>query len=400
MLTSTLPKTRGEAAALSRVRQMTDLVWTPLRDIPAYIGKEERYVVLEAGVPLKGILYSSTEDTDSFVEENISLESFLSMVENPDSQLYREGHGVYFRANCGMVCNGLVRYAFGISHRVPTALWFEMPGMRLIAPAGAYTAREIRLCDVLHVYDEDRKHVAMITDLLRDEAGEVAEIEVSEAVPPCCKRARYTLEEYFQKFSRFSLCRYDFLETVPPFEEKACSAPDWEGRKRPNLAVDRGNFSNYRLGEEVVLSVFSDRDDTVELFCGDRLVQSFLVGPRALFPLKLERGYYTARLKENKASVEFAVVGAKVSHRVEGDLLVVSADSCDENSRLLQADFRKKKKRAALMAAFLELSSEELQTGCFFRPIPPNAVYFKLYFENRYGIWTSSLVEITPDESV
>ena len=69
MLTSTLPKTRGEAAALSRVRQMTDLVWTPLRDIPAYIGKEERYVVLEAGVPLKGILYSSTEDTDSFVEE-------------------------------------------------------------------------------------------------------------------------------------------------------------------------------------------------------------------------------------------------------------------------------------------------------------------------------------------
>ena len=75
----TLPQTAAEQAVIRRVHLLTDLAWTPLRDIPAFV-KGQGYTILPAGVPVTGLPYSSTEATDKFITENVSLYTFLSTI--------------------------------------------------------------------------------------------------------------------------------------------------------------------------------------------------------------------------------------------------------------------------------------------------------------------------------
>lgn len=112
---------RGKKAALFRARQLTEFEWTPVCDIPVYT-KQTGKTVLPAEKLVRGMIYSSLEPTDKFVCENISFETFTTIVNNPDSALYCKdiaGHNnswAYF----GLVCNGLVRYALNIRRRYST----------------------------------------------------------------------------------------------------------------------------------------------------------------------------------------------------------------------------------------------------------------------------------------
>ena len=172
MLISTLPGTSAEAAVLARAKQLTDFTWTPYRDVPIYTNTEG-LTVLPAGVPVKGFPYSSTEETDKFFVENVSFETFLTAIPNPHSILYQPGRGALGACNYGVVCNGFVRYALGIPYRIPTSKWLTIPGMRFVKRRGEYTVDDMCLCDVLWAYGEGRNHVAMITDILRNENGAV-----------------------------------------------------------------------------------------------------------------------------------------------------------------------------------------------------------------------------------
>ena len=121
MLISTKPDSKGKEAVLFRGRQLTEFRWTPLRDIPVYT-KATGKTKLPAGEQQQGMIYSSTEPTDKFIGENISFETFLTAVANPDSALYTKdlnGHNnswAYF----GIVCNGFVRYTLNIRRRFST----------------------------------------------------------------------------------------------------------------------------------------------------------------------------------------------------------------------------------------------------------------------------------------
>ena len=199
MLTSTKPQTAAEEAVIRRCRELTDFRWTPVRDVPTYSVKDGN-CVLPMGVEVVGFPYASTERTDKFICENISYESFISAAQNPHSKIYQPGQAALYACSFGIVCNSLVRYAFGIRPRVNTSRWGSIPGMREVKPKGAYTVDEMKLCDVLHAYGEGRNHVALITDILRNEKGEIAEVEVSEAVRPSCARRRFTPEAYYEKY--------------------------------------------------------------------------------------------------------------------------------------------------------------------------------------------------------
>ena len=166
MLIGTKPANAAEYAAIARSKQLTDFKWTPVRDVPTYIVGIGN-TVLPAGVTVTGFPYASEERNDKFICENVSFESFMSAVKNPYSKIYQPGHAAYSAINYGIVCNGLLRYAFGIPYRVSTARWYTIPGMRQIKPRGEYTVDEMRLCDVLYAFGEGRNHVAMITDILR-----------------------------------------------------------------------------------------------------------------------------------------------------------------------------------------------------------------------------------------
>ena len=398
MLISTKPKTEAEAAVIARCRQLTDFKWTPVRDVPTYIvGKGN--TVLPEGEEVTGFPYASTERTDKFITENISFETFLSAIPNPHSKLYQVGHAALGACNYGIVCNGLVRYAFGIKRRVSTARWHTVPGMREIKPRGKYTVDEMELCDVLYAFGEGRNHVAIITDILRDGKGNIAEIEVSEAVRPSCKRWRFSPEAYYEKYKLFALWRYDYIESVPPFDTEAdrllCESKIETAR--PRITVDNGNKSNYSAGDEVIISVFSDSSDMVEIYRNGELFEECRTDKISLFSRVFDRGYYVAKLKENGDFVEFAVTSPEVSISVEGDRITVKANAMDDKSRILYMDFRQKSKsdkRWASLEKYEELADEEKASGIITRTIPEGGENIKVYFENAYGVWTHQMISI------
>lgn len=411
MLISTQPDSTGKAAALRRARQLTEFRWTPLRDVPAYkkgVGK----TVLPAGEERIGMIYSSTEPTDKFITENISFETIISIINNPDSALYTKDLGGHNNswASFGLVCNGLARYALNIRRRYSTKHWADVPGMRKIADEGAYSAEEIELCDVLYAFGPKRSHVAFITDILRDEDGTIRQIEVSEAVRPVCVRRRYELEEFFEKYNLFALWRYDFVDSVPEPDNE-----DFEKVSAPDIAVDYGNKTNYRTSDEVVISAFGDGENEIEIYRGDEVIEKLVISGRGRASRTFSRGYYVVKHINTGECVEFCVTEPQITHRAENGEITVTVNSCDAQSRILYMDFREKTKEerreenitedldssvkfysnnCASLSKVEELTDEEKKSGVITRRIPADAGNFKIYFENKYGIWTHEMIKI------
>jgi len=90
--------------------------------------------------------------------------------------------------------------------------------------------------------------------------------------------------------------------------------------------------------------------------------------------------------------VQFCVCEAKISASAENGQLTLHADPQDPDSRILYFDFRETRPApypaASALAKIEELTAEEIESGTFTRPIPEDAGFFKVYFVNRYGVWT------------
>lgn len=405
MLIPVLPTTQGQANALARAAQVTDLRWTPLRDVPTYT-KQDGKTVHAAGVEVTGLPYSSPEATDTFLLENLSIPTFLSAVSNPDSALYHRDLGgrrnswTYF----GVVCNSVARYALNIRRRFSTKRFMTVPGMRFIAPAGSYRPEDVQLCDVLWVHGQERSHVALITGILKDETGAIRQIEVSEGIRPHCVRVAYPLEEYFDRFRLFHLVRYTLVDQVPPAEPIAAPAPR-------SIGVDYGHRSNYLYGDTVVLSVFREGPQTISLTREGHAPETLeITGKLSLTP---EPGSYTATDSVTGDTVAFRVCRPDITYRVEEGLLTVQAGSSDPHSRVLYLDLREEARanpdpataefpwrltRVAALAQLVELTPQERQTGEFTRPIHPDARNLKVVYENDYGIWTHRMLPLFPRE--
>lgn len=401
MLIPVLPDTPGKANALARAAQVTDIRWTPLRDVPTYT-KQAGKTVHPAGVEVTGLPYSSPEPTDTFILENISISTFLSAVSNPDSALYHrdlKGHRnswTYF----GVVCNSVARHALNIRRRFSTKRFMTVPGMRFIAPAGCYRPEDVQLCDVLWVHSAERSHVALITGIFTDETGQIREIEVSEGIRPHCVRISYPLEQYFEHFSLFHLLRYELLEQVPPPDPIQIPEPK-------SIGVDYGDRSNYLYGDHVVLSVFSPEPRKILLSQEGEADQTLEI--RGSCTLQPEPGSYTATDPETGDQVRFRVCRPDIQYQITDGLLTVQAASSDPHSRVLYLDLREASKtapepsgqgslwrdpRTAALAQLVELTQQERESGVFTRPIHPDARNLKVVYENDYGIWTHRILPL------
>ena len=190
--------------------------------------------------------------------------------------------------------------------------------------------------------------------------------------------------------------RYEKLEEVPLLDAQTDKLV-WESgieKATPRITVDNGNKSNYLVGEEVIISVFSDQLDDVEIYKNGELIESLRVASVTTFPRIFDRGYYIAKLKKKGDSVEFCVNKAEVRYQVKNDVITVNADPCDEESETVYFDFREEGEGVATLSEYEELTAEEMKRGCFSRKIPFDGKNFKVYYKNKYGIWTHQMTKI------
>ena len=93
MLTHDVPRSQGVENVLKRARQMTEFQWTPIKKCPVGLfiqpveWKEFVRTHLPAWFPQKGLIYSSVRHLEKFIGYNVSLETFVTALANPESVL-------------------------------------------------------------------------------------------------------------------------------------------------------------------------------------------------------------------------------------------------------------------------------------------------------------------------
>lgn len=402
-LTSTLPTTQGQKNVLARAKQLSDFKFTPSGRIPT---KDLEYdnTYFEPGVEYTGVPYASCEVNNKFIGENVTLDTLASAIENPDSVMYtkdmldyRNGASYY-----GLVCNGHVRYSLGIAHqRYNTAQWMKIPGMREVCPLGQIKVEDLQVCDILHVATAENtqslNHVALISDILRDENGEIVMVEVSESTFPTTRRRKFLVEDFYAEFEVYRSCRYDYIESVPPADPAYDNMVVNGNVNKPMIAVDNGDKSNYLYGDETVISVFADGKNTVQILRDDKLVEEIAVEGYTQIKRTLESGYYVAKLANTEHATEFCVCKMELDHALNNNMITVTASSAEGS--VSHMEFRNTISGGfASLNKMIDLTAEEKASGVFTREMPETAITYRVTFENKYGHWTQQVTNLqNPD---
>ena len=218
------PESVGAKNALLRFEQIIKLTYTPQNDIPQSLGAVPALSVVQ------GLPYSSTRPEALFVPNNVSIYTYMTALENPNSYLYTVDlskepyNNVNGSTYYGAVCSTAVAYALDITPNYSTHSWHLIPGMYEVDASGL---EALKLCDTV----VGEGHVVMITGIQRTHGGEVVEILISEASGANTHQKAYTSDAFKERFpcDKYKFYRYEGLSEVTyepsPFvaigEEKA-----------------------------------------------------------------------------------------------------------------------------------------------------------------------------------
>ena len=319
------PDSRGMENALRRAKQLAELRWVPVGRLPSIVSaaNEEKNiynVFFPAWCPQIGANYSAARFEEKYLGTNVSIETYMTALSNPNSVLYtRSLHGKarLSSAYYGTVCSQFASYVFDLPFHIDCQQWPFLDGIELIDPE---PLEDLRLCDILN---ERTKHTAVITGITRDADGKVLDITVTDSTLPQIRSQTFLpieFKNYWLK-NNYEVLRYHKLDQVtytPNPWIRLEGDPEVE-RPVPNhvLMLDYGNRSNYLLGETVAISVFDSACS--EILLSDENGSSAVISVPENRQVELcpeKTGYYqvTALLENGKSEpVEFCIVDATVS---------------------------------------------------------------------------------------
>jgi len=393
-LTHAVPESQGVQNAIARAYALTDVEWTPKKDVPGVQKIDGAYTVVpfKAGVTYKGIPYSGVIATDTYVGLNVSLESFLTALENENSVLYTENlystnpkSATYF----GTVCSKFAQYVLDVPGSFNTNNVANIPGMETVAMPGEYTLEQVKLGDVILdvVY-----HTAVCTDLLYDARGNVAYIEISEAVMPVVRRKLWTPEEFYAEFADYRLCRYAYLDSVP-------AVPSSQVRTSYALMPRLGDKYNYPVSTtKGVVDVLESGYSTAVILRDGAVAEEIALNGAASFsfdrtvPGKLEM--YLVKADGSRSGsvyanvVESSVVVTNAENYANGKLTVSFSGSSGTplyvqvgSGQSVFCSIEGKQDSAELSFALARVSSQKVRVA----------------YQNAYGIYLSAWVGFTAD---
>ena len=342
-----VPGSVGVQNALRRAKQLSQLRWTPVRPLPvgmkAEIPGEKRFysIFLPAWRPQTGANYSAARFDEKYIGYNVSLETYMTALSNPESVLYtRSLHGKapLSSAYYGTVCSEFVSYVLDMPFHIDCQQWPFLEGIEKVETE---PLENLKLCDVLN---EPTHHTTLITGISRDEDGKMAEITVTESTLPHVQSRTFTPREFTEYWLKdhYEVLRYGKIDKVtytPSPWVRVEGDPETE-RPVPNpvLMPDYGNKANYLLGETVTLSAFDTRYQEVEVSLEGTPPERLAVadGKVTLHPAR--PGFYRAeavREADRSEAVEFCVVDAfaatdKPRYKA-GELIRVSCSSAAED---------------------------------------------------------------------
>ena len=432
-LTHDLPENPGVENGIKRAMQMTDIRWSPLKEMPSSHffhtaeGKTYAQTFVQPGTPMTGMIYSSVLKNQKFVGYNVSLETFMTALRDPQSVLYKKSlHGTG-RSNVGcwygIVCSCFASYVHDLPNRTICRDW---PFVENVTMLGQPDPDEFKLLDIiLHT----KKHIAVITDILRDDEGHAKLIQVSEATLPQCKKTYFTPEEFrlFWYDREFNIYRKSDTEKItytPNVFVHIEADPERGISEDPDmipynynevLLPDQGNASNYSTEDEVVIDVLEDGWENVVI---GRCDKPFYAESRNAFAPPMEMaeerfelpvidgkavipvnkpGYYAAvaTAKDRCESypvywtvTELVLKGNKDVY-APGETAEFNFDATEGVDVFLQ-NINRVKTSGEVTRAFL--TDAEKEVGKFTAAVPtePGEYFCYVSARNAYGVYTSN----------
>ena len=260
----------GRINAVKKARQLTDIEFTPISELKG-LGK-----TYHPNKTYNGIMYSMVSEMSNYVGSNVSFHTFMTAVHNPKSKLYTENvsqppyHGRNCNSYYGSVCSQLVSYALGIS---PGFSSRDFNDSDLMLSVNLKSIDSIKVADVLW----KSGHVALISDIERNEHDIVTKVEICESVPSGCRRYSKSRDEFeemlgssFKKILRYSELYKNLNYTpVPEFVAVLDETPI-SYHYNDDLCVDKGDKSCYLESDSVVINTMHEYD-YIELYKGEEL---------------------------------------------------------------------------------------------------------------------------------
>ncbi len=391
------PISRGVENALKRAKQMVELSWVPVRMIPSgYIFNtpvDKKYVDawLPAHFPQRGVIYSSVRRHCKFVGSNVSLETYMTALDNPDSILYtrpQHGLGRSMFSYYGIVCSAFASYVCQLPYPMACAGWSTMEG---VSPVDTTELENLQLCDLVL----SAGHIAVVTEILRDLEGMVRRISVSESVPPCCRCTAFTPEQFrgYWLEGGYQVYRYADIHNVTYTPSPYVHLEDDPWLEIPSrntvFMADYGNKANYQLGDSVEFSLFEQGWETVEISLPDDSVTVLPInGDRMVYTPSLP-GFYKAVCRkgdEISQCVEFCateiVITLEKATYSAGEPIRASFNSPHSEVYYLNINTHDLFWRGAK-----KLSPEEIATGSLSVETltSPGQYVLTLVAENRFG---------------
>lgn len=322
MPSALLRKEQGKLNAIKKAYQMTEFPFTP---VAAIWNNIDFYY---PNVEYKGLIYSSVKEIGTYVGSNVSFYTFATAVRNRRSKLYTERineppyHGINCRAYYGTVCSALVSYALGISYGS-----YDFVDSDLMEDIHYQEPEDVEVADILWL----KGHVAIITDISYSADGKIETVEISESIQEGCVRRQYSRAQFDDRMHKHfkKTFRYKYIENNTKYLPCPEIVPVAGEEPVPikfvdELCVDKGDRSDYLIGEDVVINIFSGYDSLV-IYKDDSLFSSYLPEEeiRDITLIDLPYGNYCAKhwFENNVVETSWSVIDYQVSYNKQDQIV-------------------------------------------------------------------------------
>lgn len=411
-----------QTLAAQKANDMSTIKWTPLQDMPNRFG-----ATFPAGTEVSGTPYSATYEKDKCIGMDVSLETFMTAVNNPFSLLYTERithnnsmsawgviyHGVpdYAGPYFGNVCSDFVSYALGFCAKYHTGFFHYLNRAHKIGRICPMNFQSAKIGDMLY----QDGHIAMVSGVKRDNLGKVVSITVTE------EGGRFTYRTEYTDLSLFDARLTD--RTDPNFYRDICMAKDNHHytfdaatyEYNDDICTFAGDKACFNEGELIVINYNLKNTNSgwtaIELYKNDVLFatyniadidQSELPEGQRNHALKLanglEYGDYKARLTDGvnySGYTTFKVVEANVTvEMLTASVAKVSFSSSNGTPKYINIATQ----LMGVARGIYELTEQDITNGYAIldavvlsaqrtdEPLLSGTAYYaKVYFETPYG---------------
>lgn len=417
-----IPLTEDQKLTVEKAADMSSIKWTPITDIPGRSNSS-----YAAGEEKSGTPYSATYEKDKCVGMDVSLETFMTAVNNPFSLLYTERtdlansasawgityHGVndYAGTYYGNVCSDFVSYALNFRAKYHTGFFGGLNRDHKIGRIIPMRFQSAKIGDMLY----QNGHIAMVSGVKRNDIGQVVKITVTEESLGSTHNTEYTdMTEFDARLIN---------RTTPNFFRDICMAKDNHRytfdaatyEYNDDICTFAGDKACFNEGELIVINYNLKNTNSgwtaIELYKNDVLFatyniadidQSELPEGQRNHALKLanglEYGDYKARLTDGvnySDYTTFKVVEANVTvENLTASVAKVSFSSSNGTPKYINIATQ----TMGVPRAIYELTEQDITNGYAIldavvlsaqrteEPLLSGTAYHaKVYFETPYG---------------